>query len=73
MSDLYPSADAVRCGPSGDPAVTEAQEEVGGDREEVRHVDRGLVPEVGDPLAEFPAEVRMQDYDPNPRAGSSLG
>lgn len=41
----------------------------GGDCEKVRHVDLGLVPEVGDPLPEFPPEVGMREYGPNPRAG----
>lgn len=45
--------------------VADPQDDVGGDCEKVRRVDLGLVPEIGDPLWEFPTEVGMREYNPN--------
>ena len=64
-------ADVVRCGPGWDAAVADPQDNVGDDCEEVRRVDMGLFPEIGDPLWEFPPEVGVREYGPNPLAGRS--
>ena len=58
--------DVVRCGPGRDAAVADPQDDVGDDCERVRRVDMGLLPEVGDPLPEFPPEVGVREYGPNP-------
>lgn len=58
--------DVIRCGPGEDLAVADPQDDVGDDCEKVRHVDMGLLPEVGDPLPEFPPEVGTRRYGPNP-------
>lgn len=56
--------------PSEDAVVADPQDDVGGDCEKVRRVDLGLVPEIGNPLWEFPPEVGMREYGPNPYAES---
>lgn len=63
--------DVVRCGPGRDAAVADPQDDVGDDCERVRRVDMGLLPEVGDPLPEFPPEVGVREYGPNPYSGRS--
>ena len=66
----YPSVDVMRCVPGEDAVVADPQDDVGWDCEKVRRVDLGLVPKVGDPLWEFPPEVGMREYGPNPYPGS---
>ena len=64
--------DVVRCGPGEDVAVADPQDDVGDDCESVRRVNMGLVPEVGDPLWEFPPESGTRMYGPNPSPVRSL-
>ena len=69
VSYPYPSVDVVRCGPGEDAVVADPRDDVGGDCETVRHVDLARVPQIGDPLWEFPPEVGLREYGPNPRPG----
>ena len=62
----YPSVDVLRCGPGVDAVVADPQDDVHGDCEEVTRVDLGLVPQLGDPLPEFPPENKMRGYGPRP-------
>lgn len=59
--------DAIRCGPGEDLAVADPQDNVADDCEKVRRVNMGLLPEIGDPLPEFPPEIGTRQYGPNPR------
>lgn len=65
--------DVVRCGPGSDRVVADPQEEVGEDCESVRRVDVGLVPEIGDPLWEYPPETGTREYGPNPDPSRNPG
>ncbi len=58
--------DVLRCGPGTDRVVADPQDEVDGDCESVRRVNMGLVPEIGDPLWEFPPETGTRRYGSNP-------
>lgn len=67
----YPSVDVLDCGPGDDAVVADPQDDVDVDCEKVRRVDLGLIPSFGDPLPEFPPEVGMRKYGPNPHSGSA--
>ena len=67
----YPSVDVLDCGPGDDAVVADPQDDVDGDCEAVRRVDLGLIPSIGDPLPEFPPEVGLREYGPNPYSGRS--
>ncbi|QIN84000.1 hypothetical protein GBA63_16120 [Rubrobacter tropicus] len=67
----YPSVDVLDCGPGDDAVVADPQDDVDGDCETVTRVDLGLIPSIGDPLPEFPPEVGMREYGPNPYSGKS--
>lgn len=56
----------VCCGRREDVAVT-GHDAADGHREQVRHVDLGLVAEIGVPAWEFPPEVGVREYAPTPR------
>lgn len=58
--------DVVRCGPGEDRVVADPQDDVGDDCEGVRRVNMDLMPEIGDPLREFPPETGTREYGPNP-------
>lgn len=64
----YPSVGVVCCDRHEDAAVA-GHDAVGGHREQVRHVDLGLVAEIGDPPWEFLPEVGVREYGPKPYAG----
>jgi len=69
VSPPYPEtlpADVVQCGPGSDRVVADPQDDVDRDCESVRRVNMGLVPEIGDPLWEFPPETGTRQYGPNP-------
>ena len=59
--------DVVRCEPGEDLAVADPQDNVADDCEKVRRVNMGLLPEIGDPLPEFPPEIGTRRYGPNPQ------
>lgn len=63
--------DVVRCGPGEDRVVADPQDDVGDDCERVQRVNMGLVPEIGDPLWEFPPEIGTREYGPSPYTGGS--
>ena len=64
--------DVVRCGSGEDRAVADPQDEVSADCEGVRRIDMGLLPEIGDPLWEFPPESGTRQYGPHPGPMRSL-
>ncbi|CAA9386772.1 MAG: hypothetical protein AVDCRST_MAG01-01-275 [uncultured Rubrobacteraceae bacterium] len=65
------SADTLECGTGEDAVVADPRDDVDGDCERVKRVDLGLIPSIGDPLPEFPPEVGLREYGPNPYSGRS--